>query len=120
MLKRTIVRLLLFGIPFGISYWVTKPVTPAAARQFEVCAYPGEQPGELQIDLDLKSCSERRGSKIKIALPHPNSVGVVYDRAQFADDGSGMGSDRNTVHGHRPLLQRKELSVSRQEPAGPF
>jgi len=63
MLKRTVVRLLLFGIPFGLSYWATKPATPVAVNQtVVVCAYPGDRPGELRINLDPAGCSESNGS----------------------------------------------------------
>ena len=56
MVKRTIVRLLLFGIPFGLSYWATRP-TPAPIQAVVVCAYPGDQPGELRIEMDPSVCA---------------------------------------------------------------
>jgi hypothetical protein len=62
MLKRTIVRLLLFGIPFGLSYWATRPAAPVAANKTLVlCAYPGDRPGELRINLAPSGCSESDG-----------------------------------------------------------
>src|SRR4030095_9126288 len=70
MLKRTVVRLLLFGIPFGLSYWATRPAAPVAANQtLVVCAYPGDRPGELRISLDATGCSESDGSKITAVAP---------------------------------------------------
>jgi hypothetical protein len=56
MVKRTIVRLLLFGIPFGLSYWATRP-GPPRIQTVVVCAYPGDQPGELRINTDPAGCS---------------------------------------------------------------
>jgi hypothetical protein len=61
MLKRTIVRLLLFGIPFGLSYWAAKPAASAGNQTLVVCAYPGDRPGELQISLSPAGCSEING-----------------------------------------------------------
>ena len=57
MLKRTVVRLLLFGIPFGLSYWTTRPA-PARIQTLVVCAYPGDQPGELRINVHPVGCAE--------------------------------------------------------------
>jgi hypothetical protein len=62
MLKRTIVRLLLFGIPFGLSYWATRPVAPVDANKTLVlCAYPGDRPGELRINLAPAGCPASDG-----------------------------------------------------------
>ena len=59
MLKRTVVRLLLFGIPFGLSYWVAKPAAKVAGGQtVVVCAYPGDRPGELRINLNRGACHD--------------------------------------------------------------
>jgi hypothetical protein len=70
MLKRTVVRLLLFGIPFALSYWATRPVASVAGNQtLEVCAYPGDRPGELRITLDSAGCSKSEGSKITAVAP---------------------------------------------------
>jgi hypothetical protein len=76
MLKRTVVRLLLFGIPFGLSYWATMPAAHVTGNQtLVVCAYPGDRPGELRISLDPAGCLETDGgSKIVGAAPvsiHP-------------------------------------------------
>ena len=68
MVKRTIVRLLLFGIPFGLSYWATRP-TPPRIQTVVVCAYPGDQPGELRIGIDPAGCSEGSGQRIDGAAP---------------------------------------------------
>jgi hypothetical protein len=69
MLKRTIVRLLLFGIPFGLSYWAAKPAASAGNPTLVVCAYPGDRPGELQISLSPAGCSEINGETIPGAAP---------------------------------------------------
>jgi hypothetical protein len=59
MLKRTVVRLLLFGIPFGLSYWVAKPAAQVAGGQtVVVCAYPGDRPGELRINMNRGGCKD--------------------------------------------------------------
>jgi hypothetical protein len=58
LLKRTVVRLLLFGIPFSLAYWATRPAPQKPGGQFFVCAYPGDLPGELRIDLDPAVCAE--------------------------------------------------------------
>jgi hypothetical protein len=59
LLKRTIVRLLLFGIPFTLSYLVTRPAAAVPAdHTFIVCAYPTERPGELRISLDPAACAQ--------------------------------------------------------------
>jgi hypothetical protein len=86
MLKRTVVRLLLFGIPFGLSYWATRPVAPVAANQtLVVCAYPGDRPGELRITLNPSGCLERDGgSKVGAAvsvLPTVSTSKTLEDHA---------------------------------------
>jgi hypothetical protein len=59
MFKRVVVRLLLFGIPFGLSYWAARPASQVAAGQsVVVCASPGERPGELRINLNLGGCHD--------------------------------------------------------------
>ena len=63
MLKRIVARLLLFGVPFALSYWMSRPTPPAPGQPFTVCAYPGNLPGELRISLDTASCRERTGSQ---------------------------------------------------------
>ncbi len=58
MLKRTVVRLLMFGIPFSLSYIATKPAPPAAAAQtFVICAY-GDQGRELVIAPEKTGCAK--------------------------------------------------------------
>ena len=59
MLKRTVVRLLMFGIPFSLSYIVTRPAShaPAAAHTFVICAY-GDQGRELVIAPEKTGCAK--------------------------------------------------------------
>jgi hypothetical protein len=58
MLKRTVVRLLMFGIPFGLSYIITRPSPhPAPAQTFVICAY-GEQGRELVIAPEKTGCAK--------------------------------------------------------------
>jgi hypothetical protein len=58
MLKRTVVRLLLFGIPFGLSYWASRPEPQAGGHAVVVCASPGDRPGELRISLNTAGCAQ--------------------------------------------------------------
>jgi hypothetical protein len=45
MLKRTVVRLLLFGIPCSLSYFATRPPARATAPAFVICSgQPGQEP----------------------------------------------------------------------------
>ena len=58
MLKRTVVRLLLFGIPFSLSYIATRPAPqPPAAQTFVICAY-GDQGRELVIAPEKTGCAK--------------------------------------------------------------
>jgi hypothetical protein len=57
MLKQIAVRLLLFGIPFALSYLATRPTTPVTTqRTFAVCTSPGSRPGEVRISLHPDGC----------------------------------------------------------------
>jgi hypothetical protein len=59
MLKQVAVRLLLFGIPFALSYLATRPPTPTGgAKTFVVCTSPGSGPGEVRISLHPDGCPE--------------------------------------------------------------
>jgi hypothetical protein len=65
MLKRMIARLLLFGIPFGVSYWASMPAAPVAANQpLVVCAYPGERPGNCGSAWIRRAAQPHGGSKV--------------------------------------------------------
>jgi hypothetical protein len=58
MLKRTVVRLLMFGIPFSLSYVATRPAPRApAAQTFVICAY-GDQGRELVIAPEKAGCAK--------------------------------------------------------------
>ena len=89
MLKRTIVRLLLFGIPFGLSYWASRPVPQVVAGQaVVVCAYPGDRPGELRISLQSQGCaSAETGNETRPAslLPAMRAVTEGVD-LQYAPE----------------------------------
>lgn len=58
MLKRTVVRLLLFGIPFGLSYWASRPEPQVVGQAVVVCASPGDRPGELRISFNRTGCAQ--------------------------------------------------------------
>ena len=89
MLKRTVVRLLLFGIPLGLSYWVTRPTPPVTLeRTFVVCAYSGERPGELRISLDSGGCPER-----EFKLSHETSPAAIVPAARSIPKGPGTGQE---------------------------
>ena len=91
MLKRMIARLLLFGIPFGVSYWASMPAAPVAGNQpLVVCAYPGERPGELRITLDPAGCSANDGgSKVAGA---PVSIHPAVNVPRTMEDHGAMKS----------------------------
>ncbi len=61
MLKRTVVRLLMFGIPFSLSYIVTRPAPPAPTvaptQTFVICSY-GDQGRELVIAPEKTGCAK--------------------------------------------------------------
>jgi hypothetical protein len=61
MLKRTVVRLLMFGIPFSLSYIATRPAPPAPpvapTQTFVICAY-GDQGRELVIAPEKTGCAK--------------------------------------------------------------
>lgn len=58
MLKRTVVRLLMFGVPFSLSYIATRPAPPAApAQTFVICAY-GDHGRELIIAPEKAGCAK--------------------------------------------------------------
>jgi hypothetical protein len=75
MLKRTVVRLLMFGVPFCLSYILARPATPAApAQTFVICAY-GEQGQEITISTAKAGCSQNKGRSsggIVPAIGQPN------------------------------------------------
>jgi hypothetical protein len=60
MLKRTVARLLLFGIPFIGSYFAARPASPVVDRPLEipVCfsVSQGDQSRGIVIDLDSARC----------------------------------------------------------------
>jgi len=89
MVKGTVVRLLLFGIPFGLSYWLARPtVSPARPQSFVVCAYPGDQPGELRISLEAAGCS-RDPAPGKPQTASPVSVFPAVTTLETAPGGTG-------------------------------
>ena len=58
MLKRTVVRLLMFGVPFCLSYVATRPAPSAApAQTFVICAY-GDHGRELVIAPEKTGCAK--------------------------------------------------------------
>jgi len=89
VMKRTAVRLLLFGIPFGLSYWATRPAPQIASNQaVVVCAYPGDRPGELRIQLGATQCSDRvpitaSPAEISSATEHSLDIGSELINVSF-------------------------------------
>jgi hypothetical protein len=73
MLKRTAVRLLMFGVPFCLSYVATRPAPPAAATQtFVICAY-GDHGRELIIATEKVGCQK----PVPRASESANRPGVI-------------------------------------------
>ena len=73
MLKRSVVRLLMFGIPFSLSYIATRPAPHAPAPQaFVICAY-GDQGRELIIAPEKTGCAKA----IPRASESANRRGVI-------------------------------------------
>ena len=76
MLKRTVVRLLMVGIPFCLSYIVTSRPTPAApaparaTQTFVICAWDAHGE-ELVIATDKAACEKQ--SKTLDATSRPKS-----------------------------------------------
>jgi hypothetical protein len=78
VLKRTVVRLLMFGIPFCFSYVATRPApapvpapAPAASAQtFVICTWDAHGE-ELTIATDKAACESK--FKMKDAMSKPES-----------------------------------------------
>lgn len=79
MLKRTVVRLLMFGVPFSLSYIATRPAPPVApAQTFVICAY-GDHGRELIIAPEKAGCEKTlAGTSESDSQPgHPGHPGPV-------------------------------------------
>ena len=92
MLKRTVVRLLMFGIPFCSSYILTRPAPPAAAaRTFVICAY-GDRGREIVIATDKSGCE-----KPELDSPNdknqPGWVIPAVGKSSQSPDSSNRASD---------------------------
>jgi hypothetical protein len=71
MFKRTVARVLLFGIPFTAAYVFNRPAPAEHLKKPPiVCAYPGDRPGELRITLEQDTCKERTSMHSE-AVPRP-------------------------------------------------
>jgi hypothetical protein len=78
MLKRTVVRLLMFGVPFSLSYIATRPAPNAVPTQtFVICAY-GDQGRELVIAPEKTGCAKA----LPRASESANRRGVVAPAAR--------------------------------------
>jgi hypothetical protein len=73
MLKRTIIRLMLFGIPCCFSYFAMRPAPTAPQRQFVICAYEGDQ---LVIASQPADCAAVSQSKELRGKGHGRPVAV--------------------------------------------
>lgn len=87
MLKRSVVRLLLFAIPFGLSYWASRPARHVPAGQrVVVCAYPGDRPGELHISLNTAGCPQGdSGHEASPTVPAVRSIPDSFN-AQYGPE----------------------------------
>ena len=80
MLKRTVVRLLMFGIPFSLSYIASRPAPPApAAQTFVICAY-GDHGRELVIAPEKAGCAKA----LPRASESANRPGMIAPALQTA------------------------------------
>jgi hypothetical protein len=78
MLKRTVARLLMFGIPFCLSYVLTRPATPATPSQtFVVCSY-GDQGREITLATEETGCAKSKAQPSSWIVP---AVGQPQQRA---------------------------------------
>jgi hypothetical protein len=83
MLKRTVVRLLMFGIPFSLSYIATRPARPAppapAAQTFVICVY-GDHGRELVIAPEKAGCAKAlpRASE---SANRPGVIAPAFEKA---------------------------------------
>ena len=81
MLKRTVVRMLMFGVPFCLSYIVTRPARPAApAQTFVICAY-GDQGRELIIAPEKGGCAKAlpRASE---SANRPRTIAPAFEQSR--------------------------------------
>ena len=92
MLKRMVVRLLMFGIPFSVSYIVTRPAPPAeAARTFVICAY-GDHGREIVLATDKSGCEqsdskpERPANRPGWVVPAGGQSSQPADRSKSTGD----------------------------------
>lgn len=59
MMKRTVTRLLMFGIPFCLSYILTRPAAPVTpSPTFVVCSY-GDQGREITLATTEVGCGSK-------------------------------------------------------------
>jgi len=80
MLKRAVVRLLLFGVPFTFAYLVSRPALPTPPKPaFVICAYPD---GRMKVAANAAACAA--GSAILVPAaqrrPGPTVQGETADK----------------------------------------
>jgi hypothetical protein len=69
MLKRTVARLLMFGVPFCLSYVLTRPATPVTpAQTFVVCSY-GDQGREITLATTETGCAKNEAKPSSWIVP---------------------------------------------------
>ena len=69
MLKRTLARLLMFGIPFCLSYVLTRPAPPVTPSQtFVVCSY-GEQGRKITLATEETGCAKSQAQPSSWIVP---------------------------------------------------
>jgi hypothetical protein len=69
MLKRTVARLLMFGIPFCLSYALTRPAAPVTPSQtFVVCSY-GDQGREITLATEEAGCTKGKAQPSSWIVP---------------------------------------------------
>jgi hypothetical protein len=85
MLKRTVVRLLMFGVPFSLSYIATRPAPhPAPAQTFVICAY-GDEGRELVIAPEKTGCARALPRASESANRRPVTMPASREAKQTND-----------------------------------
>jgi len=70
MLKKTVARMLFFGIGFGLSYWIPRPAAVEIRPNVE-CVNSARRNRGLQVKPNGDGCTEDGDSKIKAITPDP-------------------------------------------------
>jgi hypothetical protein len=94
MLKRTVARLLLFGIPFTMAYYGARPAPAKSVPTFVICDFPeGSDTGRTIVVAEtFSACSELEDRSQNNA-----TQGVIRPAVRMSSE------DRNKNIRHEPL-----------------